>query len=386
MSVKLTVENVYLRQDAVQLTRKHFWRLLGMMLVIVLVTSAADWGLTTLGDLITGPETEAAAAAVSSYAASETITSTEPMVQAVSQIFTSPKFWLFNLFYIVVTSLISNGLILGRHAQLIAAGRGGVPKVLGGFSRMRQCLKAWGLSLFSDLKIGLWALPGLAALLIGTELESYGQDGIGSLMNIAGVGLLFGLTIPAALSYSLSTFIMADEPDRGIRECVTLSKGLMKYRRWQYFKLGVPMILKMIGVFYASMLVFSLIGVAIGTGFSTVAAVIIIIVMLLAILLPILYFSLQFDMVCALFYLKRREPVSDAPASYWLRDHSKDDPAKAAPISAWLEEHAATDIEPAVEEAAESTDAPEESQEDSPEDISAETNEKKESINEEPVC
>lgn len=377
MSVNQTVENVYLRQGAVQLTRKHFWHLLGMMLVITLVTCALDMGMTALGDLITRPETDAAVTAISSYAASETITSSAPMTEAVSKVFASPKFWLFNLVYIILNSLVSSGLALGRHAQLIAAGRGEKPRVLGGFSRMRHCFKAWRLELWVGLKVLLWLLPGFLVLLLGIEMQVYDHEALATPLILAGIGLMIGLVIPALLRYSLSTFILADEPDRGVRDCVNFSKGLMEGRKWQYFKLGVPMFLKCFGVCYVAMMVFSLIGAAIGTEPIDTVATIVILLMLLILGLLVFYFSMQFDLVCALFYLKRRKLHSSVYESSWVDTLAKADPAEAAPISAWLEEHTATDIESAEEEAAESTDAPEESEEDSPEDTSPETNEEK---------
>ena len=358
MSVNQTVENVYLRQDAVQLTRKRFWRLLGMMLMITLVTCAVDWGLTSLGDFITGAETEAAVAAMSSYAASDSLTSSAPMMEAVTKVFTSPKFWLFNLFYIVVSSLVNSGLTLGRHAQLIATGRGEKPRLLGGFSRIRHCFKAWRLELWVAIKVLLWLLPGFLVLLLGAEMQVYGHETLGNLLMTAGFGLMIGLVIPALCRYSLSTFILADEPDRGVRDCVNFSKGLMEGRKWQYFKLGVPMILKTIGVCYVAMMVLSLIGTVIGAEPAPTFVVIFILLMLLALVLPIFYFSMQFDVVCALFYLKRRKLHSSVYESSWV-----DTLANA---------------EPAEEESAESTDAPEESEEDSPEDTSPETNEEKE--------
>lgn len=44
----LTVENVYTRQTAKALTKKHFWKLLAMMLVVLLVTYAVAIGCTLL--------------------------------------------------------------------------------------------------------------------------------------------------------------------------------------------------------------------------------------------------------------------------------------------------------------------------------------------------
>ena len=373
MSVKHTVENVYLRQEAVQKTRKHFWRLLGMLAVIALCTWLMENGLTALGDMITAPETQAIVDAANTFVTSKTITSTAPMTDALSSLFTSAKFWAFNLAYIAIAGLVSNGLSLGRHAQLLAvAARDEKPRLLGGFCRMRYCLKAWGLSLFVALKTALWALPGALVFFLSVELQDLGQYDLGNVIGCIGVGLLFGLIIPAALRYCLSTFIMANEPERGVRECVTLSKGLMQGRKWQCFKLGVPMILKMIGVMYGTIILLSMVLAIIGNNASVAVQVIFLITILLAIFLPSIYFGIQFDVVYALFFLKCREPAADAPVSYWLRDHTETDPAKAAPISAWQESNPPS---PAQEE---SPDAPAESPDASPEDISPETNEEKE--------
>ncbi len=350
MSIDQTVENVYLRQDAVRLTRKHFWRLLGMMVLISLISGVLDWALTAIGDLITKPEAQAVTNAMKEYAAAPSIASYNLFSDALAQLFASPRFLLFNLVYMALTTLMADGLRLGYNAQLIAAGQGQAPRVLGVFGRMRYCLKGLGLTLFTGLKVLLWMLPGMLSIMIGTELEGYGQVGIGGMMNALGVGLLFGLMIPALLRYAMAPFILANEPDRGIRECVTLSKGMMQYRKWQCFKLGVPMALKMLGTFYVMALGFSLVIVAIGEPEGVILPMALLIGMFLLLIGPMLYFGMQMEIAYVLFYLKRCEPATDGPVSYWLR---KDSPAEITP----------------------STDAPAESTTDSPEDNSPKTNE-----------
>ena len=359
MSIERTVENVYLRQDAVTLTRKHFWRLLGMLLMIILCTGLLDAGLTAIGDAFTRQETAAFVSTVTTYMNSPTLTASDPVTDALVALFSSPRYLLFNLVYIVVFGIVSSGLTLGRHAQLLTAARGNKPKVLGSFCRMRSCFKAWRLSLWVSIKTILWTIPGFLCIIVGAEVRAYGQTGLGSLFILAGLGVLIALAIRAALRYCMATFILSDEPDRGVRECVTLSKGLMQSRLWQCFKLGVPMILKMLGVGYGSMLVVSIpVAVISANGQpSQIMVGILLPLMLLAITLPILYFGLQFDMVYACFYLKCRTPAA-APTSYWLQDHS-------VPAS------------PAL---------PEETPAASPEDREPENTEEKEKTNEEPVC
>lgn len=351
MSVEQTVENVRIRYDAVSLTRKHFWRLLGMILVVFLFTVLLETGLSFLGDQITKQETDAAIAAINAYVASPVITAVAPMYDAVVKLLISPRFLLFNLFYIMVTTIVSAGLNLGQQTQLLAASRGGTPRVMGGFCQMRYCFKAWRLALWILIKIICWALPGLACIIAGSDLSANNQSIQGTILIVAGVVLLFFLTIRAGMSYCLSTYILADKPSRSVRDCVARSKGLMLYRRWQGFKLGWPMILKMLGTFYAESMIFSLIATAIGDQPGAAVMIPAVLLMLLAITLSAIYFSLQFDLAYALFYLQR--------------DGTATPSVNCVPIP---------------------TDLPEESPADSPEDTDPENTEEKENPNEEPVC
>lgn len=331
MSLKQTVENVYLRQDAVQLTRKHFWQLLGMMVLLTSVTFTAERLLSSAGDVVNGAEIQAVLDALRTLNTSSKMTSTAPLMDAIAALLSSPKFWLFNLCYILLTWLLAQGLLLGRYAQEITAARGETPQVMGIFSRMECCVKGVGISLLTGIKVGLRLLPGIIVCGIAAEMEGYGQVAISMLMTMLGVGLLFGLGIPAAFGYMMAPYILADEPDRGVRECVTLSTGLMKYRKWQYFKLCVPMLLKITGVLYAEALILSLLMAAVGENPAPVVSTVVTLVILLAITLPLVYFGLQMDMACALFYLKRKEPEVDAKTSYWLQDHSTPETPAAPP-------------------------------------------------------
>lgn len=364
MSVNQTVENVYLRQEASQITRKHFWRIIAMSAIVYALTALAEYLLTRLGDLLMADEVQSVISAASAYMNSERISSVEPMLAAWADLFLSPKFWGINLAFMILTGLLSSGLLLGYTTQLIDTGRGGMPKVLGVLGRMRYCLKGWGLGLWTGLKTILWLLPGLGLIILGAELQMYDLFELGNWVIIAGTVLMFALVIQALLRYSQATHIMADEPDRGIRECVTFSKGMMKNRKWQYFRLGVPVILRMTGVAlavgFAGEFILSLAGLEADLLAMQILQVIINI--------SGIYFLLQLDVLYALFYIKQREPAADAPVSYWLQ---KPEEISVRPVSDWLAEHAVTDL---PEKAAE---------EESP---LPDTNDEKETPHEQPDC
>lgn len=378
MSVNQTVENVYLRQDATQLTRKFFWPLLGIVLIYTLLPSLLEVALTALGDQLMIPEITAVTEQIAYLSSAEHLTSSEPALQAITDLFMSPKFILFNLAYILVTGIFRAGLGLGVSKQVIDVARGGTPRIRGSFGRMRYCFKAWRLQIWTYIKITLWMLPGFLLLLLGAEMLLYDHDSLGNLLMFAGLGLMIGLVIPSLYRYVMATSILADEPDRGVRDCVNFSKGLMEGRKWQYFRLGVPAWASIFGITFLVDLIGSLVMTALGLETTPMTNTVISCITTVT----TIYFSIQLYLLDPLFYLKRRQLHSSVYESSWVDTLAKADPAKAAPISTWLAEHTA--IEPG--DAAEAPDTPEESSEDSPEDTSPETNEKKENHDEQLVC
>lgn len=86
----------------------------------------------------------------------------------------------------------------------------GIAELWGHFPRM---FKIFGLMLWIGLFTWLWSL------------------------------LCFIPGIIAALRYSQAFYIMAEDPDKGIRECVNESKLLMSGRLWEYFVLVLSFIL-----------------------------------------------------------------------------------------------------------------------------------------------
>ncbi|MBQ7840046.1 MAG: DUF975 family protein [Lachnospiraceae bacterium] len=120
------------------------------------------------------------------------------------------------LVYLVVTILIS--LLLGTiqfgyyvySLKVFKQEETGIGEL---FSYFPMMLKIFGLSLWIGLFTLLWSclcyIPGIIA----------------------------------ALRYSQAFYVLAENPDKGIRECVNESKELMRGRLWEYFVLELSFIL-----------------------------------------------------------------------------------------------------------------------------------------------
>ena len=278
----LSVENVYTRAAAKELTKKHFWKLLGMLAIMLGITYAILLGGSALLSIM-GNE----------------------VVMAIGMIV-----------LILVMVLIAAGLGMGFYSAMIDLCRGNEDVTVGRvFSRMRQCPKACGLSLWIGLKTFLWMLPGYVLMIAGVMLAMMApapedSSGIMVLMMLGGMILMFALIFPAVYRYMLSTYILADKPETGVFESVRQSKAMMKGHKWQAFKLVLPVVL----IMYVVMLVLSVaFGAAIGLLANTpVAMTILSIVLMIAVIGADLYYMIRMYLCYALFYLKRVEEQNPA--------------------------------------------------------------------------
>lgn len=289
-----TVENVYTRQAAKELTRKHFWKLLGMLLTVVVITYAASLACFALA----GGLAEATGSGVLAS--------------------------VLGLVAVLVIYLVASGLGLGMTAATLYIARDGAqPKVSQVFSRMGQCLKAFGLMLWVGLKTMLWALPGYVLIgFVGFGIAVSGDPHNAQLteataqatlmiLPLLALIIIFALVIPAAFRYMLSTYILADKPETSVFDCVRQSKALMKGHKWQAFKLAVPMVLLMILAELLMTLVYTVLIALLG---DTALTSILAIVMLITFIVVSLYFSIRMSLGYCLFYIKRCNE-QEAPAA-----------------------------------------------------------------------
>lgn len=287
----LTVENVYIRHQAKELVRRHFWKLLGMALIVCALMYLVWAGGLALLTLLPGANT--------------TVTTSATYVGAnVSG--TGVAFTLAFIALFLIVALLGCGLTLGLTSALLSLCRGEDVTVGSVFSRMNQCLKAVGLALWVSLKTYLWALPAYALVIVALLVPN---KTVLALLPIVSVVVMIALVAPAALRYMLSTYILADKPDTGVFECVRQSKALMQGRKWQAFKLPVPPLLALYGLMLVIILAFSLLtSLLVSTSVAVVAVASI--VMILAVLALALYFGLRVALGYCLFYLKLTSTIN----------------------------------------------------------------------------
>ena len=305
----LTVENVYTRHQAKLLAKKHFWKLLGMMLIVLVIAYGISFG----------------GMALLNYGTASNLTlTTSDAVSAVNATGSGVVFWLGYALMLVVNMLVSGGLGLGLTSAMLDICRGDENVTVGRvFSRMKHCLKALGLSLWVGLKTVLWALPvyalgAVAIVFILTSLDgeaSAAAQTFLTLLPLLLMVLVFALVIPAVYRYLLSTYILADKPETGIRACVNESKALMKGHKWQAFKLVVPTVLILYGLMVLLLLAFTLL-TSLLAEISEAVTVIVSVVFIIALLVLAMYYVIRMGLGYCIFYLNRQNKgVVEEPAA-----------------------------------------------------------------------
>ncbi len=131
-------------------------------------------------------------------------------VDVYSQLYNSlPKISTLGSIYVI---LVAGALELGLTLFFLASFRGYETRETDIFLGFERFGKALGLMLFQSLFVFLWSF----------------------LLLIPG--------IIAAIRYSQAFFVMADNPEKGIRECMNESKAMMKGNKAKYFFLSLSFI------------------------------------------------------------------------------------------------------------------------------------------------
>ena len=311
----LSVENIYTRQKAKELTKKNFWRLLGMTLLTGLILCTLVYGGIALLSYVTEVQWVTTTQAYSYQA-------------QINPDSIGTEFIIGFVVLMILACLLGTGLNLGllNAGTAVARDTEKVP-VRRIFSRMKYLLKGVGLSLWVGFKTMLWALlvyipVGFIAFGIavaGDPQQAQLNETTTMLMAflpLVAIILVFALVVPAVLRYYMSTYILADEPATGVFECVRKSKAMMKGHKWQLFKLTIPYLLKMYGWMFLVLIVMGVVMVVMQQVQSEVANIVSVVAVIIAyviLLWRMLVYALRSQVAFCLFYLKRKGEMPDVP-------------------------------------------------------------------------
>ena len=170
------------------------------------------------------------------------------LIREITAYLTSSGFWMMvglNVAAFVITPCLGLGMNKWLMDRLRKAP---VTDVLdGAFCRVRLFFKALGLQLLIILKVLLWMLPGIA-LFAGLLIPLYTAetaDAANSVLrtvNAMTLPVILVMAVPggiAALRYAMAEYILADEPETKITECVRRSKEQMRELKRMLFMLLV---------------------------------------------------------------------------------------------------------------------------------------------------
>ena len=135
-------------------------------------------------------------------------------------------------------------------------------------SRLRYFPKALGMELLLGLKYLLWMLPGMALMIAAMWLPLEAMI----LVMLLSMLVMMVPVIIAAYRYALASFILADQPETRITECIRRSKEIMKRRKLELFFLELSFIGWNLLVTYFQLLVDGMMGPVLGMALGQFAA------------------------------------------------------------------------------------------------------------------
>ena len=174
------------------------------------------------------------------------------LIREITGFLQSSGFWL-GVGLNVAAWLVTPCLALGMYKWLMDRLRKApvTDAVEGAFCRIRLFFKAIGLQLLVILKILLWMLPGIA-LFAGLTYSLYRAQTAVAVndaarnLNYMALPVILVMAVPgaiAALRYAMAEFILADEPETKVTECVRRSKEQMRDLKKMLFFLLVSFLL-----------------------------------------------------------------------------------------------------------------------------------------------
>ena len=225
------ITNYELRQKAHKALRAHLPIILLIALIAILPSLIASTVV-----VMTGSDLNDYAMTLAADPESVVYTGTIGDLMEETNAFAKEKGWI-SLAVNLAANIIGPVLQLGLMAAILAMLRGGTPEVGMAFSRLGSFIRSVLLSLWINLKVLLWALPGMALMLLGSILTITSESTAYLMLMLVGTVLMAVMMVRAAYSYAMSTLILADDPSVKVLECVRRSKGMMAGKRGQLFLL-----------------------------------------------------------------------------------------------------------------------------------------------------
>ena len=223
---------------------KGHWQTALLIALIVNLPSLLAQGIT----VFTGNDPMDRLQAVMITASRDGTLTQSLLIREITAYLTSSGFWMMvglNVAAFVITPCLGLGMNKWLMDRLRKAP---VTDVLdGAFCRVRLFFKALGLQLLIILKVLLWMLPGIA-LFAGLLIPLYTAetaDAANSVLrtvNVMTLPVILVMAVPggiAALRYAMAEYILADEPETKITECVRQSKEQMRELKRMLFMLLV---------------------------------------------------------------------------------------------------------------------------------------------------
>ena len=227
---------------------KGHWQTALLIALIVNLPSLLAQGIT----VFTGNDPLDRIQAVMITASRDGILTRSLLTREITAYLSSSGFWMtvgLNAVAFVITPCLGLGMYKWLMDRLRKAPVADV--IEGAFCRARLFFRALGLQLLIILKVFLWMLPGLA-LFAGLLFAFYRADtveaatGAAQTVNALTLPVILVMAVPAAIAalrYAMAEFILADEPETKITECVRRSKEQMRDLKRMLFTLLLSFLL-----------------------------------------------------------------------------------------------------------------------------------------------
>ena len=176
------------------------------------------------------------------------------------------KGWIM-LLVAVLELLLTPALMMPLYGSLMDSQRKKEVTFGGAMKYLRLSPKALLLEIWIMIRVQVWMLPGMAAMILGIFIP-----GIGEALIWVGFLASMVLGIRAGLHYGLASIVFADDTALSPNACVRISWEIMRRRKMELFCLNLSFIGWDLLISFASMMIMGIFGTVIGNTVSMMAS------------------------------------------------------------------------------------------------------------------